>query len=312
MNETTATPGGTLVWRHRYADLGDLRLHFVEAGEGPLVVLLHGFPEFWYSWRYQLPALAAAGYRVVAPDMRGCNLSDKPAGVDAYRLSALTGDVARLIAACGAERATVIGHDWGANVAWAFAARYPEVLDRLVIMNAPHPLRIAEGWRTWRQLRKSWYVFAFQLPWLPEFLLRRFDYRALRTVFHRDPLRSGSFSEEDIDRYIEAIAQPRALTAAINYYRAALRRNPCAMLRQRQGLSRRIDAPTLVLWGEHDRYLGSELADPPAALVRHCRVVRFPDASHWVQIDAHERVNEELLAFLAEGRAGAPERAGGQ
>src|SRR3954449_2631161 len=155
-------------WAHREAVVNGVRLHYVEAGAGPLVVLLHGFPEFWYSWRHQIPALAAAGFRVVAPDMRGYNRSDKPRGVRAYSGDALTGDVAKLIRACGAERAVVVGHDWGAAVAWQFAMAYPALLERLVIMNAPHPARFLRALRTWRQARKSWYMFFFQLPWLPE------------------------------------------------------------------------------------------------------------------------------------------------
>jgi pimeloyl-ACP methyl ester carboxylesterase len=282
--------------RHRYADLGDVRLHYVEAGTGPMVVLLHGFPEFWYSWRHQLPALAAAGFHAVAPDMRGYNLSDKPPGVASYGIDLLTRDVARLIRACGEERAAaVVGHDWGAIVAWLFAMRYPEMLDRLVIMNVPHPVWLVRGIRSAAQLRRSWYVFFFQLSGLPEAMLSAGNFRALRRLFATDTIRPGAFLPEDIERYVEAFAQPGALTSAINYYRALVRQHPFG----RNLDLRRIDIPVLVIWGEHDRALGIELSEPPREWVPNARLVRLPDASHWVQNDRPERVNQLLLDFLA-------------
>jgi pimeloyl-ACP methyl ester carboxylesterase len=279
---------------HRYADLGDVRLHFVEAGHGPLVILLHGFPEFWYSWRHQIPALAAAGYHVIAPDMRGYNRSDKPHGVRAYRGEVLARDVARLIENVGAERAAVAGHDWGGGVAWQFAMRYPERLSRLLILNAPHPARFVAGLRSWRQLRKSWYMFFFQLPWLPEASLRAGRFAALRRLLRTQPVRSGAFSPSDIERYVAAAARPGALTASINYYRALFRQNPAQAL----GSMRRIDAPTLVIWGERDPSLGSELAEPARSWVPNVRVERLPDASHWVQVDRPERTSQLMLDFL--------------
>jgi epoxide hydrolase 4 len=283
---------------HRYADLGDVRLHYVEAGSGPLVVLLHGFPEFWYSWRHQIPALVRAGYRVVAPDMRGYHQSSKPRGVQAYRADLLTRDVAGLVRHVGVARAVVVGHDWGAAVAWGVAMRYPELVERLVILNVPHPARMLRALRTARQLRKSWYMFFFQLPRLPEALLRANDFATLRRPFRVDPVRRDAFSAADIERYVEAARQPGALTGAINYYRALFREGPG---RTRASI-RRIEAPVLVIWGEQDRYLGAELAAPDPGLVPDVRVERLPDASHWVQADRPERVNALLLAFLADLR----------
>jgi epoxide hydrolase 4 len=282
--------------RHRYADLGDVRLHVVEAGpaDGPLVVLLHGFPEFWYSWRFQIPALVRAGFRVIAPDMRGYNLSDKPPGVGAYAPEVLARDMARLIRACGAERASVVGHDWGGAVAWTFAMRYPELLNRLVILNAPHPMSMMQALRTPGQIVRSWYIGWFQLPLLPEAGMRAFDFAALRRVFRTDPVRQGAFTEDDIERYVQAMARPGALTASINYYRAVVRQSP---LRARR-LLRRLDTPVLVIWGERDRYLGRDLAGPDPHWVPDARVERLPNASHWVQHDEPERVNELLIAFL--------------
>ena len=279
---------------HRTADLGDVRLHYVEAGSGPLVVLLHGFPEFWYSWRNQIPALAAAGFRVVAPDMRGYNLSDKPPGIDSYRTDLLTRDIERLILACGEERAIVVGHDWGGIVAWLFAMRYPDMVERLVILNAPHPGSTTRALLSPVQWLRSSYVLFFQIPWLPEAIWQAGNFALLRWVFRTDPRRRDAFTEEDINRYVEAFSQPGALTATINYYRAAVQQNP---LNVRQDL-RRIERPVLVIWGLQDRALGPELAEPDRQWVPNVHVERLPDASHWVQQDDRERVNALLLDFL--------------
>jgi pimeloyl-ACP methyl ester carboxylesterase len=271
-----------------------VRLHYVEAGEGPLVVLLHGFPEHYYAWRYQWGALAAAGYHVVAPDLRGYNLSSKPRAVRAYHMKALAYDVAALIEHCGAERAAaLVGHDWGGGVAWGTAMRYPEHLERLTILNCPHPLTFMRALTTPRQLLRSYYIFLFQLPWLPEHLLPLNDFASLRRTLRTDTTRPDAFTPADVDRYIAALRQPGALRGGINYYRAFIRYG----LAERH-LLRRIDLPTRVIWGERDRYLGRNLAAPPRRWVPNCRVERLPNASHWVQCDAPERVNALLLDFL--------------
>jgi epoxide hydrolase 4 len=284
---------------HRWVDVAGLRLHCVEAGAGPLVVLLHGFPEFWYAWRHQIPALAAAGFRVVAPDLRGYNASDKPPRVRDYRPRVLAREVADLIVALGAGSAAVAGHDWGGGLAWLLAMHHPERVERLVVLNAPHPIRFLKGLGSPRQLRRSWYMLAFQAPWLPERLLAARDFQALRRALRRQPTRPGAFTAQDIDRYVAAAAQPGALRAAINYYRAAVRANPLA---QAQTL-RRVDTPTLVIWviwGDQDRYLGRELAEPDRAWVPNVWVERIAEASHWVQADAPERVNQLMVDFLLE------------
>jgi len=283
-------------WTHHEAYVNGVRLHYVEQGQGPLVVLLHGFPEFWYSWRHQIPALAEAGYRVIAPDQRGYNTSEKPRGVRSYRIEHLVDDVAALIQHAGESQATVVGHDWGGAVAWAVPMLRPEVVDKLVVMNAPHPQALAREFRHLRQLLRSWYVFFFQLPWLPETAVRFRRYRMIERVLRNEPKRPGAFSDEDIAAYKQAIAQPGALTAAINYYRAAVRRNPFDSSMQRQ-----IDAPTLLIWGEADAYLGLSLTERLEQWAPNIRVERIPDASHWVQIDAAERVNELMIDFLRRG-----------
>jgi pimeloyl-ACP methyl ester carboxylesterase len=285
--------------KHGDADVGGgIRLHYVEAGEGPLVVLLHGFPEFWYSWRHQIPALARAGYHVVAPDMRGYNLSDKPQGWRAYDTGLLADDIAGLVRSFGTRTGTseqsayVVGHDWGAAVAYAVAMGHPEVVRRLAILNVPHPTRMLEGFRTLKQLRKSWYMFFFQVPRLPEHLIARDDFSFAKRSLRADS--KDAFSDEDLERYVEAWSQPGALTGMINYYRAALRRSPGKALARMKP----IEAQTLVIWGMRDRHLGSELAEPASEWVPNVRVERIPDATHWVQHDAPERVNELLLDFF--------------
>jgi pimeloyl-ACP methyl ester carboxylesterase len=231
---------------------------------------------------------------VVAPDLPGYNTSDKPPRVRDYRPRVLAQEVADLIAALGADSATVAGHDWGGALAWLLAMHHPERVQRLVVLNAPHPIRFLKGLGSPRQLRRSWYILAFQLPWLPERLLAASDFRALRRALGRQPTRPGAFTAQDIDRYVAAAAQPGAMGAAINYYRAAVRANPLA---QAQTL-RRVDIPTLVIWGDQDRYLGRELAEPDHAWVPEVRVERIAEASHWVQADAPERVNQLMVDFL--------------
>ena len=242
--------------REGYAEIGDVRLHYVEAGDGPLIVLLHGFPEFWYGWRRQIKPLAAAGFRVVAPDMRGYNLSSRPDGVAAYDTDRLAADIRGLIQERGAESALLVGHDWGGSVAWATAMNHPEVVDRLAILNAAHPRRLMQGLHTPSQLRKSWYFFFFQPPWLPERTVRARHWWFFRQLSARRP--PGAFTPQDIDRYVEAWSQPGAATGMINYYRSSVRQSP----KRAEAQLRPIQAPTLVIWGQRDRFLGRELAEP--------------------------------------------------
>jgi pimeloyl-ACP methyl ester carboxylesterase len=285
--------------REGFADLAETRLHYVEAGEGPLVVLLHGFPEFWFGWRHQIPALVAAGFRVVAPDLRGYGASSKPAGVRAYDTDRLAADVRDLIAERGGGPALVAGHDWGAVVAWVLAMNHPEAVERLAILNVPHPRKMLEGLRTFRQLARSWYIFFFQLPRIPELLLSAGRFRGLAGALERGA-NPGSFTPQELERYREAWAPPGTLTAMLNYYRAALRQSPRAAAER----IRPVTAPTLVIWGERDVALGAELAEPHRADVPGLeRVERLPEASHFVQHDAPERVNELLVEFFGRGRA---------
>jgi epoxide hydrolase 4 len=284
----------------RFADVGTgVRLHYVEAGEGPLVVLLHGFPEFWWSWRHQIPVLADAGFRVVAVDLRGYGQSDAPPSWRDYRMELLAADVAGLIEALGEERAFVVGHDWGAAVAWMVATLHPERVERLAILNVPHPDTMLQTLRrSPKQLLHSWYMFFFQIPWVPEHLAGALGRRFLEGAY-RDA-RPGAFTAEDLARYEAALLDsPGGLKGPIDYYRAALRRSP----RSAQAQFRPIPAPVLVIWGVKDRFLTEEMADPDPRWVPDVRVVKLPDASHWVQHDEPERVSTLLIEHFRAGAA---------
>jgi pimeloyl-ACP methyl ester carboxylesterase len=278
---------------HKFATVNGVRLHYVEAGQGPLVLFLHGFPQYWYAWRRQLAAVAAAGFRAVAMDMRGYNLSDKPEGVASYRMEALVGDVAGLVAHLGAERVTLAGHDWGGSVAWAAAMTRPELVERLVVINAPHPAALARELenKNWRLMWRLAYVGLFQLPWLPEAALRAGGFSAIRRVLREEPARRDAFSDEEIECYVAALREPGALTAAINYYRAAVRGG-------RSGEPRRIDQPTLLIWGDRDAHLGIELTNDLDDWLGRYRFVRLPGVSHWVIEEESDLVTELILESL--------------
>jgi pimeloyl-ACP methyl ester carboxylesterase len=316
---TTTRKGTTEPWTHGKTIANGVRLHYVEAGDpdDPLVLLLHGFPEFWYAWRHQLPALAEAGYHVIAPDLRGYNTSEKPPGVGAYRLTRLVDDVISLIeefteraGSEGSDEAQLpllVGHDWGGAIAWEVAIRHPEAIERLAILNAPHPERFQRELGSASQLRKSWYMFFFQLPGVPERAIRAGNYRVLDRLLREDPVDPDAFDSVDIERYTEALSKPGALTAAINYYRALARENPIGTLRRalvgrsgRPPAYRRVQVPTLLIWGEQDSALSVSLTEGLDGWVENLRVERLPEASHWVQADAPEIVNDLLVDFLAE------------
>ena len=259
--------------------------------DGPPVVLLHGFPEFSYGWRRQIPALAAAGLRVVAPDQRGYNRSDKPEGIAAYRLDTLADDVLGLADALGRDRFAVVGHDWGGVVAWHLAARNPERITRAAILNAPHPATL---WRYMRghpsQALKSWYAAFFQLPFLPEQALAASGFWVLRGVLRRSA-RPGTFTGEDFRHYRQAWGQPGALTAMLNWYRALRLRRPSAS-------SSRARVPVRVIWGDRDAFLDKGLAEAGAALCDNAEIIHLPDATHWLHHEEPETVNRRIAEFL--------------
>ena len=284
---------------HRYVSTNGVRLHVAEAGpeDGPLVVLLHGFPELWYGWRKQIPFLAAAGFHVVVPDQRGYNLSDKPSRVRDYATHVLAADVVGLFDSLGAERALLVGHDWGGGVAWTVAEQHPERLAALAVLNCPHARAFREVLlRSPRQLLRSWYMAFFQLPWLPEALLGARAGAALESALTGSTSRPDVFSEADLAVYHEAWSRSGAVRAMLNWYRAGLRYPPPKRPPER------IETPTLLIWGEKDTALGTELCEPIARPCTDIRVERLPDASHWVQHEEPERVNGLLLGFLSEAR----------
>ncbi len=278
-------------WQHRDIITNGIRMHYVMQGEGPLIVLLHGFPEFWYSWRYQIPMLAEHGYTVVAPDLRGYNDTDKPH--TGYDVATLIRDIEGLIKGLGYKRAIVVGHDWGGVLAWAFAMRYPHMTERLIVMNAPHPQAMFRELRTLKQLRKSWYVFAFQLPWLPEYLLNRNNANEIGRMLRGAAVQKEAFTREITAKYQEAMNKPGAMTAALNYYRQLFRRWP-----QSTEKGPRITVPTLLIWGEQDIALGIELTMGLGQWVDNLQVKRIPDSGHWVQQEKPEQVNSFLVEFL--------------
>lgn len=285
------------MYEHRLIRTNGITLHTVVAGpeDGPLVLLLHGFPEFWYGWRRQIPALAAAGFRVLAPDQRGYNLSDKPRDLAAYRLDALAADALGLIDAAGRERAFVVGHDWGAMVAWWLALVAPRRVERLAILNVPHPAVFRRRLLSDpEQQKRSLYAAFFQLPWLPEAALRAGDWRAIEQAMRGSSL-PGVFSDADMEEYRRAWARPGAMTTMLNWYRAMVQR-PVA-----DPPSPRVVVPTTIIWGMKDFALRGEMAAESAAECDDAELIQLPDNTHWVQHEAPELVNETLISRFKEG-----------
>jgi pimeloyl-ACP methyl ester carboxylesterase len=268
-------------------DCNGIRIHYVESGVGQPVVFLHGFPDFSYSWRHQFPALSRAGFRCIAPDLRGVNETDKPKHVSDYRTETLVADMVAFIQQVAGGQAVLVGHDWGGIIAWRVAMQHPALVRKLVILNSPHPSVYVRRLRRGRQMLRSWYALAFQLPLLPELFLSSFHFRLL----------TGAAARTDAEReiYEEAFSQPKALRSALNYYRAAFRD---LVMRRKSSRTTRINVPTLVLWGDQDRALGTELLEGLEQYVDKLTIMRFRDVGHWVHIDAADRVNEEMLRFL--------------
>lgn len=264
------------------------------AGKGKrLALCLHGFPELHYSWRHQIPVLAEMGYRVWAPNLRGYGNSDRPDGIESYRLNNLLLDVASLIDASGAEEVTLLAHDWGGLIAWPFAFKNIRPLTRLVIMNCPHPMRLKQELRHWRQLKKSWYIFFFQLPWFPEQFFLRNNGQPIREIFRDSAVNKQLFDDTTLEPYRRAAMKPQAMTAMINYYRALVRKPDARNLGDGK-----VDIPTLLIWGEQDVAIDIKLVEGMEDLVPDLVIKRFPDASHWVQQDVPEKVNTTLQAWL--------------
>lgn len=290
--------------RHGYAQVGGVRLHYAECGEGErLVILLHGFPECWYSWRHQFTALRD-GYHVVAPDMRGYNLSDKPPRVEDYKIELLVDDVLGLIRHFGAREAAIVGHDWGAGIAWAIAERFPEYVWKLAALQVPPP----DVWHknmSWRQALASWYMLLFQIPGLPEWMMSAQDFKGLENSFKKNVARPGAFTDADVAVYKTAFREKGALTAAINYYRAnfpLLARRFAALFgggNDKGGATKKVRVPTLFIYGEHDFAILPETVRGVGDYVdAPYRELRIKDSNHWVQNEAPAEVNAALRSFL--------------
>jgi len=280
----------TVPGTYRFVHAGGIDIEVLEAGTGDrLALLLHGFPEHPVSWREQIPVLVELGYRVWAPCGRGYGKTTRPRDVAAYDIAHLLGDVAALIDAADAREVVLIGHDWGAAVAWMFAMHRVRPIDRLVILNVPHPALFRSALRSsWRQRFRSWYALFFQIPWLPEYLLSRNGAFVVGAAFERLPADVSAF-------YRARASEPGALGAMLAWYRAAARGGLATQMRR--GVPR-IDVPTLMLWGERDVALGKETTYGTHRYVRELSLHYLPGASHWVQQDAAARVNDELRAFL--------------
>jgi pimeloyl-ACP methyl ester carboxylesterase len=282
--------------RDEQIDVGEVRLHVTMAGnpKDPAVLLLHGFPQSSRLWRTYLEPLAAKGFHVLAPDMRGYGASDKPHDVASYTSRHLVADQVGLIRATGHERAHVVAHDWGGVVAWHLAAQRPEVVDRLVILNAPHPDRMREVLRGGNaQRRRSWYIFFFQLPFLPERMLTRAN--AMAKLFYGTCKDKSAFPREEVEAYQRAIEAPGGARGMLAYYRAAMR--GLGSRAERKELPA-IEAPTLLLWGLEDTALGPELAERLEGRVKDLTVERVAGASHWLADERPELVLERALAFF--------------
>jgi len=279
---------------HLYIETNGVTLHVVRAGDPahPPVILLHGFPEFWYGWRHQITALADAGFCVYAPDQRGCNLSQKPPQRDAYSLPNLSADVIGLIDHSGAAQVYLAGHDWGAAVAWWTAMHYPDRIAKLAILNVPHPFVMLKNIRgNPRQLLKSWYIGFFQLPLIPELMFTLGDAQGAASILLTTSS-PGSFNDADIAQYVKAWKQPGAATAMLNWYRSMVQNPPPP------APDSRIDMPTLILWGKNDVALTPELAEQSLAYCDDATLTYFPDATHWLQHDKPAEVNAALSAFF--------------
>ena len=288
--------------KQRFVHANRMTFEVFTMGEGErLALCLHGFPEHAYSWRHQMPLLARLGYQVWAPNLRGYGNSSRPLRMQDYAIEELLEDIAELIDASGCKETVLIGHDWGAVIAWLFAIRKRRPLERLVIMNVPHPAVMEATLRKSReQMWRSWYVLFFQLPAVPEFLMKLRGPDKIGEMFRRTSERPAAFSDEDVKVYVENISHPGAFSAMINYYRAVVRGGGAK--RQRRLGYPVIETPTLMIWGEEDIALSRETTLGTEKYVSRLTLRYLPGVSHWVQQEEPQTVNEMLEAYLTDAR----------
>lgn len=293
---------------HATTDVNGIEMHYAEAGSGPLVVLLHGFPEFWYAWAEHMEMLADEDYRVVAPDLRGYNRTDRPEGISSYTLPTLADDVIELIESLDDDEVILVGHDWGGIVAWRVASERPDLLSDLVTVNGPHPAISLRELQKPSNLPTAWYFFFYQLPAVPELLMKADDFSLMESAFRSDTTTDDAFSEAEIDRYKQMMADPGLFSAAINYDRGLFR----VLVQERFGslipgmdddpivTDMHIEVPSLVLWGLQDSYYHPEMLDGLDEWVEELTVETYPDASHWLPAEYPEEVVDQITAFVDE------------
>lgn len=300
MSETNKQNSSTERWKHNFDEINGIRIHYVSAGEGPLILLLHGFPEFWYSWRHQVPAFSK-NFHVIAPDMRGYNKTGKPSKIEDYSAINLINDVAGLIhnLAPDDKKAILVGHDWGGAIAWMVAMFQPQLIEKLIILNVGHPgTRNRRGFLDFDQMQRSWYMFFFLMPEVPEEVFSRNDYEILRKMVFDTAKRKEAFTEVDIERYVSSWKEPGALTGAINYYRAITNYQYWKELGKPRNYPL-IKAPTLQIWGEDDPFLGKQLTEDTGEFIDAPYSLKFiPNCGHWVAQEAPDEVNKLILDFL--------------
>jgi len=280
--------------RERYIETNGIKLHVMEAGpaDGPMMLFLHGFPEFWYAWRKQIGYFAERGYLVVVPDQRGYNLSDKPKGIAAYKIDELAKDIVGLIDAYGREKILLVGHDWGASVSWWVSLKYPERISKMVILNVPHPKVMArQMFSNPDQMQKSWYIFYFQLPGAVEKLAQATNYQWVLNLITSNA-HPGAFTPEDLEKYRTAFAQPGAFSAMVNWYRASVQ------TQQEQPKSFDVDVPLLFMWGEEDIAMLAQMADESMPYCKNGKLIKMPGVSHWIQHEEADKVNGLIEEFF--------------
>ncbi len=286
--------------QHHFASINGIRFHYVEAGKGRLVVLLHGFPEMWWAWRYQIRALADAGYRVIVPDLRGYNDTDKTGPFD---IETLCTDVRELIQKAGEKSATIVGHDWGGAITWHLASRMPEVCERIAVLNCPHPVMMSKAlararYGDFTQLRKSWYIFLFQVPFLPERLIELRGSEFMRKMYANAAVDHANLNAEEIEPLVRAIVKPGVAQSALGYYRAFARR--VVLGRSPSNGSARVRCPSLLIWGKKDFALDFDSLVPGTErYVENLQIETIDNCGHFCQEEQPARVNELLLEFLA-------------
>jgi len=276
-------------WTHEKIQANGIQFHYVTEGNGPLMLFLHGFPEYWYSWRHQISKFSK-NYKVVALDMRGYGQSDRPQGKENYAIDVLVDDVKEVVSALGYEKCILVGHDWGALVAWYVAMNFESYVEKLIVMNVPHPKCYMEN-ITFSQVLRSWYIWMFQLPKFPERYLKAKDFKWITDQF-RSAVNMEAFSEEDLNKYKENAALPGALTAMLNYYRNL----PAEMMKK--DATPTIQIPTLMLWGEKDPYTSKNSTRGTDRYVENLNLKFLPNCSHWTQQDCPKEVNQYMSEFL--------------